>query len=68
MKAALQLALGLLWFTASAGSALLVYWLYISPAYGIPWSAGPGALLFAALSFYAGVGFLASLIDMARGR
>jgi hypothetical protein len=32
---------------------VVVYWLYIDPAYGLHWSSIPGALLFALVSIYA---------------
>jgi len=68
MKTAFQLALrlaqGLLWLVALAGSALLVYWLYLDPIYDRNWSAAFGALLFAVLAVYAGIGWLVSLIDV----
>lgn len=60
------LAQALLWLAASAGSALLVDWLYINPAYGMHWSSIPGALLFALVCLYAGAGCLISLIDTIR--
>ena len=70
MRAPLQFALrltqGLLWLAVSAGSAVLIFWLYVDPVYGRPWSSEFGALLFAVLSFYAGVGWLTSLIDVER--
>jgi len=43
---------------------LLVYWLYVDPAYGIPWSAESGAVLFALVGIYATAGCLSSLRDM----
>ncbi len=66
LELAARLALGLLWLAASAASAVLVYWLYVDPVYGRPWSSDVGALLFAALSVYAAAAWLFSLTD-ARG-
>jgi hypothetical protein len=60
----LLLAQALLWLAAAAASALLVYWLYVDPAYGMPWSAETGAVLFALLGIYATAGCLGSLSDM----
>jgi hypothetical protein len=60
----LLLAQALLWLAAAAGSVLLVYWLYVDPAYGIPWSAESGAVLFALVGIYATAGCLSSLRDM----
>jgi len=54
----LLLAQALLWLAAAGASALLFYWLCIDPAYGMPWSAETGAVLFAA------AGCLGSLCDM----
>ena len=62
----LLLALALLWLTAAVASALLVYWLYVDPAYGMPWSAETGAVLFALVGIYAAAGCLSSLRDMVR--
>ena len=58
----LLLAQALLWLAAAGASALLFYWL--DPAYGMPWSAETGAVLFALLGIYAAAGCLGSLCDM----
>jgi hypothetical protein len=60
----LLLAQALLWLAAAAASSLLVYWLYVDPAYGMPWSAETGAVLFALVGIYAAAGCLSSLFDM----
>ena len=64
----LLLAQPLLWLAAAAASALLFYWLYIDPAYGIPWSAETGAVLFALVGIYAAAGCLGSLCDVMQAR
>jgi len=64
----LLLAQALLWLAAAAASALLVYWLYVDPAYGMPWSAKTGAVLFALVGIYAAAGCLSSLRDMMYSR
>jgi len=58
------LAQTLLWLAASAFSGLLVYWLYISPAYGMHWTSIPGALLFALVCVCAGAGCLINLAEV----
>jgi len=64
----LLLVLALLWLAAAIASALLVYWLYVDPAYGMPWSAESGAVLFALVGTYAAAGCLGSLRDMVHSR
>jgi len=64
----LLLAQALLWLAAAAASALLVYWLYVDPAYGMSWSAETGAVLFALVGIYAAAGCLSSLRDMMYSR
>jgi fatty acid desaturase len=64
----LLLAQALLWLAAAAASVLLVYWLYIDPAYGMPWSAETGAVLFALVGIYAIAGCLSSLHNMMHSR
>jgi apolipoprotein N-acyltransferase len=64
----LLLAQALLWLAAAGASALLFYWLCIDPAYGMPWSAETGAVLFALLGIYAAAGCLGSLCDMMHRR
>lgn len=61
----LLLVQALLWLAAAA-SALLVYWLYVDTAYGLPWSAETGAMLSAGI--YAAAGCLSSLHDMMHSR
>jgi len=51
-----------LWLAASLVSAILVYWLYLTPTYGRDWTASYGGVLFAALSLYGAASCLASLI------
>jgi hypothetical protein len=60
----LLLVQALLWLAAAVASALLVYWLYVDPVYGMPWSAVTGAALFALVGIYAAAGCLSSLSDM----
>ena len=57
------IAQALLWLAASVASALIVYWLYVSPAYGTHWTALPGAVVFAGLCLYAGAGCARSLVE-----
>ena len=64
----LLLVQALLWLAAAVPSALLVYWLYIDPAYGMPWSAETGAVLFTLVGVYAAAGCLSSLRDMMHSR
>jgi hypothetical protein len=60
----LLLAQAVLWLAAAAASALLVYWLYIDPVYGMPWSAETGAVLFTLVGVYAAAGCVSSLFEM----
>jgi len=64
----LLLVQALLWLAAAVASALLVYWLYVDPAYGMPWSAETGAVLFALVGIFAAAGCLCSLRDMMHTR
>ena len=53
----------LLWLTACATSAVLVYWLYFDPVYRDDWSACIGALLFALICVYTAVSSVMSCLD-----
>jgi hypothetical protein len=51
-----------LWLAASVVSALLVYWLYLTPTYGWDWTASYGGVVFAAVSLYGAASCLARLV------